>query len=257
MILVADIYRDYNLLCYLGQGIRLPLHLLRSTLYLVPLVVALLPISYFGCGPQDCLTHFQGAFDRICGIIASDACSRCIPQLAACRRRRWQCRMAYMMLMLRLANSVTLFGNQRDTLDFLECWKRGLVRSAFRSHLLSDAAPHWHEPGIRVPIVHVLLSEEFWGVPTSCIGQPEFHQWHLALIVAMLAAVNADIVPAHATNIDPLIEYLLDHTPVHGPSRDHPIPWYPNLFRITLQVSAERVSQTGLLTRLWSTVAEH
>ena len=100
------------------------------------------------------------------------------------------------------------------------------------------------------------MSDDLWsqGIKDSstlCV----LEQWRCALVVMMLSAVHLEVVPALGTNIDPLVEFVLDH-PVSIHPREHPIPWFPRQLRHALRFVAEHVVQPPLLLRLWAFITE-
>ena len=69
----------------------------------------------------------------------------------------------------------------------------------------------------------------------------------------LLAAAHAESLPWPDHHMDRLVEYLLDQESAGIVDlEDHPIPWFLGLWKHALQVSAPRVQQPALLSRLWA-----
>ena len=106
-------------------------------------------------------------------------------------------------------------------------------------------------------LTRVLLSDRIWGAPPDATTSSwlEMQRWRVGLILGILASAHAEKVPwpAMGPHLDAVVEYVLDQESAGLVNPlDHPIPWFAGLWKHALQVSAERVQQPALLSRLWA-----
>lgn len=246
------IVEDAHALGYVARTVAFPVRLLREAAFLTPAAACLVPISYFGCtGDGDGVrASYEGALRRVEDYAARSAFFEANPWLQArdvddTQRRAAQCRVAYLVLQLRLVNCLVIIDTRspdhgEERLRAL--WRTTLQRSRFADFFAAPGA-----------IARCLSygPQTMWG-PAFAPESPEMRdvlRWHHALAVALLW--TGSVTPA--AGLDDVVEFVLDHLGTAW-SAEHPIVWFGSLLRAGLRHSVGELMQPALVLRAWDTV---